>query len=133
MNTELNWIAILIANVVGNAIAFVWYNKKTFGLGWEKITGITKAGRPAFIQLMITNFITAIGLNFVLNISKPYHQGSYIGFSLLIGFVLWLAFSAATLIQHNAFEHKAPKLTMINVGYQLVLYLGMALVFGLFE
>lgn len=130
MNTELNWIAILIAAVAGNAIAFAWYNKKTFGSSWEKITGITKAGKPALIQLLITNFITAIGLNFLLNICKPYHNGNLIVFSLLIGFVLWLAFSGATLVQHNAFEHKSNKLTMINVGYQLVLYVVMALIFS---
>ncbi len=43
----------------------------------------------------------------------------------------WLAFSATTLLQHNAFELKPPKLTLINSSYQLVLFLAMALVIGL--
>ena len=83
-------------------------------------------------MLWITNLLTAIGLNFILNIGKPYYNGSFTSFCLLTGFILWLAFSAATLVQHNAFEHKPAKLTLINITYQLVLYIVMALIFGLF-
>lgn len=39
--------------------------------------------------------------------------------------------SASTLVQHNAFEMKPAKLTIINTGYQLALFLAMSLVLGL--
>ena len=42
-----------------------------------------------------------------------------------------VAFSATTLVQHNAFEMKPAKLTIINTGYQLALFLAMSLVIGL--
>src|SRR5262245_46955490 len=51
--------------------------------------------------------------------------------ALLVGFAAWLTFSATTLIQHNAFELKPAKLTAINTGYQLALFLAMSLVIGL--
>jgi hypothetical protein len=38
-----------------------------------------------------------------------------------------LTFSATTLLQHNAFELKSARLTVLNSAYQLVLFLGMAL------
>ena len=41
--------------------------------------------------------------------------------------------SATTLITHNAFEQKPTKLTWINNGYQLVLFLSMSLIIGLFQ
>lgn len=50
--------------------------------------------------------------------------------ALLAGFAAWLAFSASTLIQHNAFELEPPRLTVLNSAYQLVLFLGMALTIG---
>ncbi|QLQ15441.1 MAG: DUF1761 domain-containing protein [Micropruina sp.] len=52
--------------------------------------------------------------------------------ALLVGLGAWLAFSATTLLQHNAFEQKPRELTAINAGYQLALFLAMSLVLGLF-
>jgi hypothetical protein len=43
----------------------------------------------------------------------------------------WLAFSATTLLQHNAFELKPPRLTVINSAYQLTLFIAMTLAIGL--
>jgi hypothetical protein len=51
--------------------------------------------------------------------------------ALLVGAAAWLAFSATTLLQHNAFELKPPRLTIINSAYQLTLFLAMALAMGL--
>lgn len=38
-----------------------------------------------------------------------------------------------TLVQHNAFEQKPTRLTMINSAYQLVLFVLMALPVGLLQ
>lgn len=42
-----------------------------------------------------------------------------------------MAFSASTHFQHNTFEIRPPRLTVLNSAYQLVLFLSMALVAGL--
>lgn len=47
------------------------------------------------------------------------------------GFAAWLTFSASTLLQHNAFELKPARLTVINSSYQLTLFLAMSVVIGL--
>jgi len=52
---------------------------------------------------------------------------------LAVGFVTWLGFSLTTLAQHNAFEQKPARLTVINNAYQLTLFLGMALAIGLLQ
>jgi Protein of unknown function (DUF1761) len=51
--------------------------------------------------------------------------------ALLVGAAAWLASSATTLLQHNAFELKPPRLTIINSAYQLTLFLALALAIGL--
>lgn len=50
---------------------------------------------------------------------------------LAVAAVTGLTFSVTTLVQHNAFEQKPARLTLLNAGYQLVLFLMMGLVLGL--
>lgn len=76
---------------------------------------------------------TAVVLAVSISISKAFFENNSIWLSLLVGFTLWFVFSATTLITHNAFEQKPKKLTWINNGYQLVLFLSMAVVIGLFR
>jgi hypothetical protein len=47
--------------------------------------------------------------------------------------VAWLGFSLSTLVQHNGFEQKPGRLTVINSAYQLVLFLGTAAPIGLLQ
>ena len=50
---------------------------------------------------------------------------------LVAGAFAGLTFSVTTLVQHNGFEKKSPRLTLINAGYQLMLFVVMGLVLGL--
>ena len=50
---------------------------------------------------------------------------------LAVAAVTGLTFSVTTLVQHNAFEQKPARLTLLNADYQLVLFLMMGLVLGL--
>ncbi|MFE3454900.1 DUF1761 domain-containing protein [Nonomuraea sp. NPDC059194] len=133
---EINWLATVLAIVVGMVVAFVWYSKKGFGIIWWKLTGIApedskKASKRNIVQLLIANSVTALGLAAGIEIASAATEDDSVWLALLVGLVAWLVFSATTLLQHNAFELKPPKLTLINSSYQLVLFLAMALVIGL--
>ncbi|MBB5079543.1 DUF1761 domain-containing protein [Nonomuraea endophytica] len=133
---EINWLATVLAVVAGMAVAVAWYSKKGFGIVWWKLTGITpeeskKASGRNMVQLLIANGVTALGLAAGIGIASAATGDDSVGLALLVGLVAWLTFSATTLLQHNAFELKPPKLTLINSGYQLVLFLAMTLVIGL--
>lgn len=132
---EINWLATALAIVVGMAVAGMWYGK-AFVVVWWKLTGIApedskKASRRNMVQLFIANSVTAVGLAIGIGIAAAAFSDDSVWLALLVGFVAWLTFSATTLLQHNAFELKPPKLTFINSSYQLVLFLAMALVIGL--
>jgi CBS domain containing-hemolysin-like protein len=59
------------------------------------------------------------------------HSGnSSVWLALATSVVIWLAFSATTLLTHNMFEQKPLKLTAINNGYQLAMFVVMALIIG---
>ncbi|WP_329057787.1 DUF1761 domain-containing protein [Amycolatopsis sp. NBC_01480] len=49
------------------------------------------------------------------------------------GLAAWAGFSLSTLAQHNGFEQKPGRLTVLNSAYQLVLFLGMAIPIGLLQ
>lgn len=132
----INWLGVVLAIVVGMIVAFVWYQKGPIANAWEKLTGVTPERiKPvrvrSMVQLFITVIIMAIGLAVVIQLAAEATGDDSVWAALLVGLVMWVAFSASTLVQHNAFELKPAKLTIVNTGYQLVLFLAMSLVLGL--
>ncbi len=135
MSIAINWWAVLVATIVSMVLAKTWFREKTFGHAWRELTGITpadskKAGKKPIVITLFANVATVLALAAMINISAEFFNNSSIWCALLTGFVAWLAFSATTLLTHNAFEQKPQKLTLINNGYQLVLFLLTALIVG---
>ncbi len=137
MQVEINWLAVAIATFVGTAIAGIWYQEWAFGKAWRKATGVTpkqskQAGNAPLVVLFLANLVTASILACLIYVSSHFFENYTLWFALQNGIAAWLAFSATTLIVHNGFELKPGKLSLINISYQLVLFLSMALVIGLF-
>ncbi len=137
MQLEINWLAVAVATFAGTAIAGAWYQEPVFGKTWRKATGVTpkqskQAGNTPMVVLLLSNFVIASALASLLYISAHFFKNYTVGFALLNGAAAGLALSATTLIVHNGFELKPKKLTLINVAYQLVIFLAMSLVIGLF-
>lgn len=137
MTLEVNWLAVAVATFVGTAIAGIWYQEPVFGKAWRKATGVTpkqskQAGNAPMVVLLLVNFVTAVALASLVYVSSHFFENYSVGFALLNGAVAGLTLSATTLIVHNGFELKPKKLTLINVAYQLAIFLAMTLVIGLF-
>ncbi|MFC9472097.1 DUF1761 domain-containing protein [Nocardia sp. NPDC056952] len=133
---EINWLGAALAFVAGMVVAFIWYQKGFIANAWERLTGVTpERSRPARVrnmtQLAIANLVTAVGLAAGISLASEATGDESVGMALLVGFAAWLAFSASTLLQHNAFELKPARLTVINSSYQLALFLAMSVVIGL--
>lgn len=133
---EIGWLGVVLAVVAGMVVAFLWYQKGPIADAWETLTGVTpERSKPArarnMTQLLIAVILTAVGLALAIAAATEAVGNDSVWIALLVGFVAWLAFSGSTLLQHNAFELKPAKLTIINTGYQLVLFLVMSLVLGL--
>lgn len=75
-------------------------------------------------QLALANAVAALGLGIAVPVTATATgaQGPLLG--LVVGAFAGLTFSVTTLVQHNGFEKKSPRLTLINAGYQLVLFVG---------
>jgi methionine-rich copper-binding protein CopC len=130
MEININWIAVIVAIVASMVLAKVWFHQKVFGGAWRKLTGISpadskKVGKKPITITLFANILTVVVLAVMIG-------NSSLGTALWIGFVAWAAFSATTLVTHNAFEQKPAKLTAINNGYQLVLFLIVTFILGIF-
>lgn len=133
---EISTLGVVLAVVAGLGVAFLWYQKGFIADAWETLTGVTpERSKPVRVrnmtQLLIAVIVTALGLALAIQITTEAVGDDSVWIALLVGFASWLAFSGSTLLQHNAFEMKRAKLTAINSGYQLVLFLVMSLVLGL--
>src|SRR5262249_7965009 len=132
----INWLGVVLAFIAGMAVAFTWYQEGILGTHWQRLVSNpperSRAARTLnLIQLLVANGVTAIGLAFGTGIVAAATRDGSRCVGRLGGFAAWLTSSATTLIQHNAFELKPAKLTAINTGYQLALFLAMSLVIGL--
>lgn len=135
MELDLNWLAIALATIASMIVAGIWYQDFAFGVSWKKLAKIDakraeKAGNTPMFVVLVVNFLTAAILAGAISIITAYFDNSSVWLALATGVVVWLAFSATTLLTHNMFEQKPLKLTAINNGYQLVMLIVMALIIG---
>ncbi|MGH3351738.1 MAG: DUF1761 domain-containing protein [Nocardioides sp.] len=139
MELSVSWPAVAAAIVVGMAIAWVWYSDwGLVGGTWRQLTGVTKedsakAGKGPFAILVASIVVTALALAAACSIASAFFSSDSPWLHLAVGFTAWLGFSLSTLAQHNGFEQKPARLTMINSAYQLVLFLGMSLAVALLQ
>lgn len=137
MNVVIDWLAVAVALAASMVLAKTWFTPKTFGNQWRTYTGITpadskKAGKKPIILTLAANIVTVLALAALINICSVFFQNSSVWLAILVGLAAWLAFSATTLATHNAFEQKPQKLTLINNGYQLALFLIVSIIIGWF-
>lgn len=139
MELNISWLAVVVAIVVGMAIAWIWYSDwGLVGGTWRKLTGVTKedsarGGKGPFVILVASIVVTALALAVTCSIASAFFGGDSVWLALVVGAVAWFGFSLSTLAQHNGFEQKPGRLTAINSAYQLVLFLGMATPIGLLQ
>lgn len=137
MDVEINWLAIVSATVVAMVVGAIWHSKPVFGKQWQRLVGLTdkdleKNGWAPIVLAIPVTFVTAYVLAHVAYISFSFFDVSFLSAALQTAFWAWLGFSLTTLVMHNAFEGKDKKLTVLNGAYQLVLFLTIGFVIGLF-
>ncbi|WP_225535761.1 DUF1761 domain-containing protein [Tsukamurella tyrosinosolvens] len=135
----ISWLAVFAATVVGMVIAFIWYSDwGLVGETWRKLTGVTKevsagAGKGPMVVLVVSVVLTAIGLAAIDSLAAGFFDSDSPWLGVAVGAAAWAGFSVSTLAQHNGFEMKPTRQTVINCAYQLVLFVGMGLTVGLLQ
>lgn len=139
MDMTISWLAVFAATVVGMVIAFIWYSDwGLVGETWRKLTGVTKevsagAGKGPMVVLVVSVVLTAIGLAAIDSLAAGFFDSDSPWLGVAVGAAAWAGFSVSTLAQHNGFEMKPMRLTVINCAYQLALFVGMGLTVGVLQ
>lgn len=135
MDVQVNWLAIVLAMVSSMVVGTIWYAKPVFGDKWAKMVGLDdkkmKEGSGKAIGItVVVSLITAYVLAHVTYLSNAYFANSFMQDALMTAFWVWLGFTAARFITHDAFEQRPMKLTAMNIAHELVTFMVMGAIIG---
>jgi hypothetical protein len=136
MEVQVNYMAVFLAMLSSMVVGSVWYARPVFGNAWIKLAkiNVSKDRGSVFKPITVTavvSLITAYVLAHVTYLSNQFFNNSFLAAALSTAFWVWLGFTATRFITHDAFEGRPMKLTVINLGNELVTFLAMGLVIGL--
>lgn len=135
MDVQINYWAVLAAMASSMVVGSIWYAQAVFGKTWAKLAKIDisknkgSAAKPIIITIVVS-LVTAYVLAHVTYLSNQFFQNSFLQDALMTSFWMWLGFTAARFITHDAFESRPYGLTMLNVAHELVTFLLMGLIIG---
>ncbi|MCU1418022.1 MAG: hypothetical protein JWP32_2196 [Schumannella sp.] len=137
MVPEINWLAVLLADISSMVVGAIWYAKPVFGRRWMRLTGIPEdvPQKGAALPLIITfvvSFFTAAVLAGSAAIAQHFYEGGFFLNAVLTAVILWIGFTAARLITHDLFDRRPSSLTVLNLAHELVTVLVMGLIIGAF-
>ncbi len=136
MDAEINVWAVILALASSMIIGSVWYSQSVFGKTWMKLAKVKTMGKeggsvakPIAITFVVS-LITAYVLAHVAFLSNSFFHNSFLQDSLTTAFWMWLGFTAARIITHDAFEGRPMKLTAITVSHEFATIMVMGLIIG---
>jgi hypothetical protein len=139
MQVEVNWLAVFLATASSMVVGYVWYHKQVFGTSWMKLAKLSEKElndsnkmMSAMGKTVVASFFTAFILAHVAFLSHQFYNNSFMQDTITTAFWLWLGFTAARILTHDAFERRPTTLTVLAVGHELVTVLVMALIIGAF-
>ena len=123
---SVNYIALLVASIVGYIIPMIWYASFLFGNAWKRLSGI-KEMKPSPL-VMLVGFISTIVFNFIMLMLIQTANISTFFEGAVMGGMLWLGFIATTQLGSVLYDKKPVALYLINTLQYLV---SMAVVGGI--
>ena len=136
MVPDINWLAVVVATISTMVVGSIWYTPKVFGSYWMRVAKVNPGeAKNAVLPILITllvSFISAWVLAGATFLSFEFYGGSFLANALLTALILWGGFTAARFITHDAFEGRPVGLTVLNCVHELVTFMVMALIIGLF-
>ena len=134
----INFAGVLVAFLVNFVIGFIWFGPKTFFPIWWKAIG--KTGDPGeganmgivFSSTAIAGLISASGLALIFNLlSKANGDVSLIS-GLTAGLIVGVFVMAAPALSHRLFAGNGFKVWLLEIGSDVLGFVGMGIVLSFF-
>ena len=132
-----NFIAVLVAAVVGMVIGGLWYSPLLFAKQWMAWSGKTPADLEAakkkgmtlaYVLMFVGTFLMAYVLHHALVFASAYLNVSGAWAGMTAGFWNWLGFIAPVTLGTVLWDGKPWKLWMLNNVYYLLVLLIMGVI-----
>lgn len=128
----VNYLAVLVAAIVGFFVGFVWYAQPVFGKMWMQWSGISdkkmKDGKKSMGLLMLGGFISQLVMAYVIAMLVGFTGATTFVTGMITAFWAWLGFVATVLLGSVLWEGKPFKLYILNAAHYIVV---MALMGGI--
>ncbi len=136
MDVQVNFLAVVLAMLSSMIVGSIWYARSVFGNIWIKLAKIDMTKNKGMVWqpivvTMIVSLITAYVLAHVAYLANQFFHDSFLQDTLTTAFWLWLGFTGARFITHDAFESRPPMLTLITISHEFVTIMLMGLIIGL--
>ena len=126
--TGISYLAVIVATVVAYVFGAVWY--MVLARHWVKAAGFSEPPKPTAAPFVI---------GFVAQLVIAYFLAGLIGHlgdvtvmrGLITAFFVWLPFVLAPMIVNHRFQGLTWRLTLVDGGHWLGVFLLMGLVIGL--
>ena len=136
----VNLWAVLAAAVAAMVLGFLWYSPVLFANPWMKLMGydpndkarlaeMQKSAGPSYAMSFVASILSAAVLGKIIVIASV-HSALY---GMKFGFAVWLGFVTTEQLTNTLFSRQPSRLYAINTGYQLVCYLAMGAILGVWR
>ena len=134
MIPEINIWAVLVATLSTMIVGSIWYARPVFGKWWEKAARVENPANAvsAIVVTVIVSLLSAWVLAGAAAIAHEFYGGSFLVNTMVTAVILWAGFTAARFITHDAFENRPKLLTLLTISHELVTFVVMGLIIGLF-
>jgi hypothetical protein len=127
MDTNIDYVAVVVAALVYMLIGWGWYSKFLFGEVWSRESGVSAAAMKKKGQAPILyGFINALVLALFLERFLTWLQVTTVSDGIFIGGCVWLGFIGTTLAGSVIWGDWSLKRFVIEAGCMLVTAVSMA-------
>jgi len=134
---EINWLAVVLAGVSSIVVGWVWYSRGVFGNTWARLAKVKQDPNmpmSAMVQPIVLSLVAGLVTAYVLAlagwVAHQYFNDSLVVDMLWSAAWLWLGFTVARQVTHDAFENRPTKLTVLVSASELLTVVVMALILG---
>ncbi|HET7571029.1 MAG TPA: DUF1761 domain-containing protein [Gammaproteobacteria bacterium] len=130
---NFSYTGALIAGVCGFVLGAVWYAPFSFGPLWLRynpsaMDDLTAGGRlQRYVIALVSSLVQAFVLAVILAATAPEPE---LGIALVLGFLMWLGFTAAPSLADSLLSHRLMGGWAVDIGHRLLVTLGIAFVLG---
>ncbi len=136
MNSEevfasVNFLAVLVSALSAFVVGWLWYGP-LFGKKWIKLNGFTeeqlREGGISMPLIMVINYVATVLAAFAIAMFIGAESG--MSFGVFAGFMIAVFWIGTSRLNDVLYERKPFGLFLINLGYNLVIYVVMGAILG---